>query len=122
MMSDMASHKPLPNDPEAVSPLYNIDSGSQLIAMRGLPYDHSTWDILLDQLTYEEQALLVTNAAFGTSALDSIALKETKASDGRRLCLRPSPQCPSPTKAFGLPPLTWSSLNVSVTSWQRMRG
>ena len=82
MMSDMASHKPLPNDPEAVSPLYNIDSGSQLIAMRGLPYDHSTWDILLDQLTYEEQALLVTNAAFGTSALDSIALKETKASDG----------------------------------------
>ena len=82
MMSDMASHKPLPNDPEAVSPPYNIDSGSQLIAMRGLPYDHSTWDILLDQLTYEEQALLVTNAAFGTSALDSIALKETKASDG----------------------------------------
>jgi len=32
MMSDMASHKPLPNDPEAVSPLYNIDSGSELIA------------------------------------------------------------------------------------------
>ena len=59
-----------------------MPSGSQLIALRGLPYDHSAWDILLDQLTYEEQALLISNAAFGTSTLDSIALKESKASDG----------------------------------------
>ena len=82
MLADLQSHKALPDDARAVSPAYNVPSGSQLIALRGLPYDHSAWDILLDQLTYEEQALLISNAAFGTSTLDSIALKESKASDG----------------------------------------
>ncbi len=82
MLADLQSHKALPDDPHAISPAYNVSSGSQLIALRGLPYDHSAWGILLDQLTYEEQALLVSNASFGTSTLDSIALKASKASDG----------------------------------------
>lgn len=81
MMADMTSHKALPVD-GSVSPEYNVQSGSQLIALRGLEYDHSAWELLLDQMTYEEQALLITNAAFGTSTLDTIALKESKASDG----------------------------------------
>lgn len=82
MMTDLGSHKPLPVDETAVSPNYNVQSGSRLIMMRGLPYEHDAWDALLDQMTYEEQALLLSNAAFGTSAIDGIALKETKASDG----------------------------------------
>ncbi|MBO7364110.1 MAG: glycoside hydrolase family 3 C-terminal domain-containing protein [Lachnospiraceae bacterium] len=82
MLADLSSHKAIPEDASAVSPVYNVQNGSQLIALRGLPYDHSAWDLLLDQLTYEEQALLVSNAAFGTSPLDSIALRESKASDG----------------------------------------
>ncbi len=81
MMADLSSHKELWEDGSG-SPAYNVASGSQLIALRGLAYDHSAWDVLLDQLTYEEQALLITNAAFGTTTLDSIGLKATKASDG----------------------------------------
>lgn len=82
MLMDLKSHKALSVSAEDVSPNYNMPSGSQLIAMRGLPYDHSAWELLLDQMTYEEQALLISNAAFGTNTLDTIGLKGTKASDG----------------------------------------
>lgn len=82
MMNDLSSHKPLPENGNAKSPDYNVQSGSALILLRGLDYDHAAWDTLLDQMTYEEMALLVSSAAFGTVTLESISLKETNASDG----------------------------------------
>ncbi len=82
MMQDLSSHKKIQEDNAQKPPEYNVQSGSLLITLRGLDYDHEAWDKLLNQLTYEEMALLISNAAFGTSTLDSISLKETKASDG----------------------------------------
>ncbi len=82
MMQDLSSHKKIQEDNAQKPPEYNVQSGSLLITLRGLNYDHEAWDKLLNQLTYEEMALLISNAAFGTSTLDSISLKETKASDG----------------------------------------
>ena len=82
MMQDLSSHKKIQEDNAQKPPEYNVQSGSLLITLRGLDYDHEAWDKLLNQLTYEEMALMISNAAFGTSTLDSISLKETKASDG----------------------------------------
>lgn len=82
MVTDLASHKEIKEE-EGV-PTYTYKSGEQntLINMRGLPFDHELWDKLLDQMTYEEQALLISNGAFGTTSIDSVSLPATKASDG----------------------------------------
>ena len=82
MAKDLASHKEIVENPEAKDPTYHSGEAGKLISLRGLSYDHELWDKLLNQLTYEEQAYLITNGAFGTVSLDTIALKGSKASDG----------------------------------------
>lgn len=82
MVNDLNSHKEIKEEEGIKEHAYNSGAGNSLINLRGLPYDHELWDNLLDQMTYEEQALLITNGAFGTSSIDSISLKGTKASDG----------------------------------------
>ena len=82
MAKDLESHKEIVEDPNAKEVKYASGASGSLINLRGLPYNHEKWDSLLDQLTYEEQALLITNGAFGTSTLETIALPATKASDG----------------------------------------
>ena len=82
MFADLGSHKKLPVDESAESPKYNISSGLKLISVKGLPYEHEMWDVLLNQMTYEEQAWLISNAAFGTVTLPSVNAQPTKASDG----------------------------------------
>lgn len=82
MIADLKSNKPIVEDPEAKNPTYASGNKNRLINMRGLPYDAEQWDGLLDQMTYEEQSLLLTNGAFGTSTIDSVGLVGTKASDG----------------------------------------
>ncbi|MBR4210666.1 MAG: glycoside hydrolase family 3 C-terminal domain-containing protein [Lachnospiraceae bacterium] len=81
MYEDLSCHKPISGD-ETESPLYAVSGGLSSAMMRGLPYDSDVWDDLLDQMTYEEQALLITNAAFGTPSISSISMPGTKASDG----------------------------------------
>ena len=82
MAQDLQSHKPIVEDPEAKEITYGSTAGNRLINLRGLPYDAQGWDDLLDQMTYQDQSLLLTNGAFGTSTIDSIGLVGTKASDG----------------------------------------
>ena len=82
MAKDLESHKEIVEEEGVVEHTYNSGAGNSVINLRGLPFDHELWDNLLDQMTYEEQALLITNGAFGTSSIDSISLKGTKASDG----------------------------------------
>ena len=47
-----------------------------------IPYEDSMWDSLVDQTTFAEQALLVSNATYGSDAITSINLPATKAQDG----------------------------------------
>ena len=82
MANDLASNKPIVEDPNAKEVKYGSGASGSLINLRGLPYNHENWNSLLDQLTYEEQSLLITNGAFGTSTLETISLPATKASDG----------------------------------------
>ncbi len=81
MYADLSCNKLISGE-ETESPLYAVQNGLNSSMLRGQPYDSAVWDDLLDQMTYEEQALLITNAAFGTSPLNSIAMPGTKASDG----------------------------------------
>ena len=82
MAQDLASHKPIAEE-EGLSDITYASGGSgRLINLRELPYDAEGWDELLDQMTYEEQSLLLSNGAFGTATIDSIGLLQTKASDG----------------------------------------
>lgn len=82
MVEDLSSHKKIEEDPKYKDVTYNANSGLSLIGLRNVPYDNSLWDDLLNQMTYEEQSLLITNGSFGTSAISSINLKSSKASDG----------------------------------------
>lgn len=81
MYNDLTSNKQI-NDNETWSHFYAVQNGLTAIMLRGLDYDNPAWDRLLDQMTYEEQALLITNGAFGTNAFMSIGMPGTKASDG----------------------------------------
>lgn len=73
MAADLAVHKALPTETDEDVPTYGADSNMSLIMMRSteenvIDYDSSAWDTFLDQMTYEQQSLLLTNAAFGTVA------------------------------------------------------
>lgn len=81
MLEDLGCNRPLPQD-QTASPVYAAENGLNAAMLRGEPYDSKAWDDLLDQMTYEEQALLITNAAFGTDSIKSVATPGTKASDG----------------------------------------
>ena len=79
--ADIASGKPIPDDGAAM-PVYGEQNGRSLADLRGLPYDSEYWDSLLNQMTWEEQAYLVTNAQFTTVAVPSVSKPETYEDDG----------------------------------------
>ncbi|MBO4540373.1 MAG: glycoside hydrolase family 3 C-terminal domain-containing protein [Bacilli bacterium] len=82
MAQDLASHKAIVEKEGLSDITYASGGAGRLINLRELPYDAEGWDDLLDQMTYEEQSLLLSNGAFGTATIDSIGLLQTKASDG----------------------------------------
>ena len=81
LAADLESNKPLPTD-GSKSPSYNRQNGLTLIMLRGKDYNDPAWDSLLDQMTYADQAGLISNAGFGTKAVDSVSLKPGLANDG----------------------------------------
>lgn len=48
----------------------------------GKDYNDKTWDLLLNQLTYEQMAYLIGTGNYHTSALENIGLPHTTAADG----------------------------------------
>lgn len=88
MAEDLGIHKELPVETTEKLPNYGIDSGMSLVMLRSseenvIEYDNSAWDTLLDQMTYEQQSLLLSNAAFGTVSLGAPFNKPaTKDNDG----------------------------------------
>lgn len=82
MVADLSSHKPIDEEEGMENPTYASGGENRLINLRGLPFDAPQWDELLDQMTFQEQALLMSDAAYGTDTIDSIGLMGTRASDG----------------------------------------
>lgn len=69
-------------DVDATMPAYGAKNGLTLAGMRGLDYDDPKWDLLLDQMTYEEQAELCSQGYHQTVAVESIAKPATKDENG----------------------------------------
>lgn len=63
-------------------PLYNQEHKYNLIDMRGLDYNADEWEVLLNQLTLDEQVKVIGNALYGTSGINSIANPGELVEDG----------------------------------------
>lgn len=82
MKADLKSNKGIEEDKNATMPTYGADNGLTLVQLRGKSYDDPMWDELLDQMTFEEQSLLVTTGQMMTVEISSIAKPNTVESDG----------------------------------------
>ena len=76
MVTDITSHKPLIED-GSVMPKYGVDNGLTIAMLRGLAYDDPIWDDLLDQMSFGDQSLLITNGQHNTVVLDSVGKPAT---------------------------------------------
>ena len=81
MKADLTSPIDIPEDGSS-APKYGQKGTLTLAQLRGLPYDDEKWERLLDQMTFEEQAKLVTTGQFSTIPLPSIVKPETHENDG----------------------------------------
>ena len=70
------------DDPAAEMPTLGADNGLKLADMYGLPYDDPQWDLLLDQMTFEEMTMLVNMGGWQTVAVESVGKVATADSDG----------------------------------------
>lgn len=83
MREDLSNSKPIEEDLSASMPSYGASDGLTLIALRGYDYDYEMWDVLLNQMTWDEQLSIVTRAYLGTPGpIESISLDAIKATDG----------------------------------------
>lgn len=83
MEADLENSKDLEENEEDEMPTYGASNGLSLVSLRGdVEYSDPLWDDLLDQMTWEEQSLLISSAAYGTTGLSSVTLPEVKAEDG----------------------------------------
>lgn len=82
MNEDLKSNKPIAEDPNAEMPTYGEENGLTLAALRGKEYDDEAWDKLLNQMSFADQAYLLTNAQMTTVAVSSVGKPDTKENDG----------------------------------------
>lgn len=87
MEKDILSYKALPENDGSVMPAYGRDHGLSLIAFRSteknpVAYDDPKWQDLLDQMTFAEQALLITDGQHNTSRVLSVNKPATKDENG----------------------------------------
>ena len=61
---------------------YEKENDYRLVMFRNEDYDSELWDILLDQMSLEEQVLLNVYGSLSTRAVDSIGLPQTADYDG----------------------------------------
>ena len=105
MLADLANVHPIEANPEDKMPLYGQTIQYMFVDMIGLEYDNPLWEILLNQLTFEEQVKLVGNGYYGTVALESIAKPQDVAADGP-LGLKKSFRTNSTEKTMSYPSTT----------------
>ena len=82
MAKELEWDKDFEEDPNAVMPLYEQPNNMKLIMLKGLAYDNEYWDDLLDQMSFADQALLVTRASGSTQAIPSVDCPGTYDLDG----------------------------------------
>ena len=82
MAADLASNKPIPSDASVTMPSYGKNNGLNLAMMRGKAYDDPDWEKLLDQMTFEEQSYLLSNAQMTTVCVESVGKPDTQENDG----------------------------------------
>ncbi len=73
------------NNEEDTQPTIGASNGIQAADLRGLSYDDSTWDLLLDQLTeedYTNSGTYLNTAAYNTKEIISIGKQATEDHDG----------------------------------------
>lgn len=61
---------------------YEQNNGLSLIELKDLPYDDPKWDLLLDQMTLDEQAELCSNGYHTTALVESINKPATRDENG----------------------------------------
>jgi beta-glucosidase len=67
---------------DATMPTMGADNGLALASMIGKDYDDPDWDLLLDQLTYDEMVQTITLGFHNTAAVPSIGKVATKDENG----------------------------------------
>ena len=82
MGSDLMSNQPYEEEAGAEMPKYDQKNGLNLIALRGKAYDDPMWDQLLDQMSFGDQAYLITSGYYSTVVVESVGKPDTKESDG----------------------------------------
>lgn len=63
-------------------PTTGADNGLTLADLRGVDYDDSQWDDLLDQLTVDDMSEMIAIGGFGSAAADSVGKVSTTDCDG----------------------------------------
>ena len=71
-------------DPNAAAamPTLGADNGLKLVDMIGLDYDDPKWDLLLDQMSYEEMISLIADSFHWTMPIESIQAPGTRDENG----------------------------------------
>ncbi|OZG60193.1 beta-glucosidase-related glycosidase [Bifidobacterium lemurum] len=70
------------DDPDDEMPTMNADNGLRLADLRGVDYDDEQWDLLLDQLDFDEMDEIIANAGYQNAAIDSIGKIRLSDADG----------------------------------------
>lgn len=82
MFADLQGKKPIEEDKNATKPDYGKNNGLNLAKLRGKAYDDPDWELLLDQMTFEEQSYLLTNGMYTTVFVKSVVKPDTSDYDG----------------------------------------
>jgi len=70
------------DDPADVMPTTAAKNNLQVSDLRGLAYDDPKWDLLLDEMTFEDMSALICLGGWHTEAVDSIGKVRTADCDG----------------------------------------
>lgn len=68
--------------PEVEMPTLGADNGLKLVDMIGLDYDDPKWDLLLDQLTFDEMVSFIGDAFHWTMPVESVQAPGTRDENG----------------------------------------
>ena len=70
------------NDDSDTMPTTGVSNGLVLADLRGLDYDDSKWDELLDEMSVSDMSSLISGGGYQTAAVDSIEKVSTTDNDG----------------------------------------
>ena len=82
MYADLQAKKAIEEDADATKPVYGKNYGLNLAKLRGKAYNDDDWELLLDQMTFEEQSYLLTNGMYTTAFVESAVKPDTADYDG----------------------------------------